>query len=415
MRLIQASGRILLKIYDSGFLRKAYLLVGMVWAIPIGIIIRLISPFLKIRTGSLLSQYIGHYAGDTEIYICERSLNINVPSGKYVDLWFHANRVISNTQLEKMWRQKLTILPRFILAPIHKFNSLVPDGNKYIAKSTFHDRDVRNILDIQPPSLFFSEDEIVLGRETLLQMGVPDGQPFVCLLIREEAYHNTMQFTNYRNADVKNFIPALEKLTELGFYIVRMGKKVTSKLEINNTQIIDYAASPYRTDFMDIYLGAFCNFVISTSSGWDMVASNLFRRPILYTNMVPVSLMMTWTSRHTFLFKRHWSIQKKRYLTLSEIFDIIDKDYSSISPKFEERGVLLIENTALEIEKAVLELVGELEKEERLRNRLFSTKQLKFWEQFEANVIKHNLTRYHGKMKSKVSESFIESAPEFLL
>ena len=165
---------------------------------------------------------------------------------------------------------------------------------------------------------------------------------------------------------------------------------------------------------MDIYLGAYCNFVISTSSGWDMVASTLFRRPILYTNMVPISQIMTWTSRHTFILKRHWSIQEKRYLTLTEIFDVIDRDHSSINPKFAENGVSLIENSVEEIKNAVLEFVSELDADNISENELVNSKQTRFWKIFNANIIKYNLTGYHGKMKAKIPQSFLDTASEFL-
>ena len=405
----------ILQFYNSRFLRKFYLFIGLIWAIPISIIIRIISPIIKIRIGRLLSPFIGHYAGDTEIYLSEKWAKINMTGIRHVDLWFHSNHVIANEQLERMWRKQLIILPRFILAPIHKLNSLLPGGEKYIAKSTFHDRDIKNVLDIHPPTLSFSEKEVKEGQEILLQMGVPTGKPYVCLLIRDQAYHKNMEYTNYRNADIANFIPALEELTKRGFYVIRMGKRVTNKLNFDNNKIIDYAASRYRTDFMDIYLGAYCKFVISTSSGWDMVASTLFRRPILYTNMVPISQIMTWTSRHTFMLKRHWSIQEKRYLTLTEIFDVIDKDHRSINPKFTENGVSLIENSAEELKKAVLELVSELDGSSSIQeNKSVSSKQVRFWEIFNVNIIKHNLTAYHGKMEAKISESFLDTAPEFL-
>ncbi len=413
MQFIQTVKSASTKFYDSGLLRKLYLLIGMLWAIPIAVMTRLITPVLIIRTGSLLCQYIGHYAGDTEVYMSERKAKINTPEGRYIDLWFHANRVICNDQLEKMWRKKLVILPRLLLAPLHKINTKFSASGKYIAKSAFHDRDINNVLDVQPPSLSFSEQDRKRGQEFLLQLGVPEKSPFICLLIRDQAYHKKMEFTNYRNANINNFFPALDELTTRGIYVIRMGKRVTSKLNTPNKMIIDYAGSPYRNDFMDIYLGAYCSFVISTSSGWDMVASTLFRRPVLYTNMVPVSQIMTWTTRNTFMLKRHWSTIKNRYLTLSEIFDVIDKEHKSISPQFLAKGVELVENSPDEIKNAVIELADQLAIWGEQKNDNDSKQEI-FWKIFKENIIKYGLTRYHGNMQAKISGSFLDAAPEFL-
>ena len=50
-----------------------------------------------------------------------------------------------------------------------------------------------------------------------------------------------MDYHNYRDMDIKDFIPSVNELTEKGYFALRMGKKVQAKLEIDNVKFIDYA------------------------------------------------------------------------------------------------------------------------------------------------------------------------------
>ena len=44
--------------------------------LPVIFIVRIIRPFILIRFGTLCSSRIGHYAANTEIYLCERDAGL---------------------------------------------------------------------------------------------------------------------------------------------------------------------------------------------------------------------------------------------------------------------------------------------------------------------------------------------------
>ena len=102
-------------------------------SVPLIIIIRLIKPWYLIRWKELNSSRIGHFATNTELYCCERDAGINTPSQNYIDL-FYLGKIVSNRQLEKMWRRSLIILPRWLLLPLFRvnrfFNIFVPDPKR---------------------------------------------------------------------------------------------------------------------------------------------------------------------------------------------------------------------------------------------------------------------------------------------
>ena len=119
--------------------------------------------------GELTSSRIGHFSINVELYCCEQEAGINVPSQKYLDL-FYLKKIICNRQLEKMWRRQLLILPNWLLFPLSKVNIFL---NKFIFGGNYHmigfnditaictnsDRDVHNLIEKFQPHISFTEEE----------------------------------------------------------------------------------------------------------------------------------------------------------------------------------------------------------------------------------------------------------------
>ena len=97
----------------------------LVIAIPAVVVIRLIRPWLLVRWGSLITWRLGHFAADTELYLCERDAGIDRPPKRYVDLFFIA-KPICNQQLAEMWRRVLRIWPIWLRTPMNLANRLIP-------------------------------------------------------------------------------------------------------------------------------------------------------------------------------------------------------------------------------------------------------------------------------------------------
>jgi len=72
--------------------------------IPVVISLRIIRPWLLVRLGLCKSGRIGHFAANTELYLCERDAGINVQRQRYLDV-FYMTWVISNQQLAIMWKR----------------------------------------------------------------------------------------------------------------------------------------------------------------------------------------------------------------------------------------------------------------------------------------------------------------------
>ena len=232
------------------------------------------------------SERIGHFAINTELYLCELDNNINKPQGPYLDLWYH-NWPISNRQLKLMWNRLLYVGPRFFVTPLDRIISLSNNSAHRIASTLFEDRDVQHFLDNTPPHLNFLPKEEQRGEAGLRAMGIPKGAQFVVLIVRDSAYLDrrlpwrSWSYHDYRDSDVQNYILAAEELVARGYYVIRMGALVKEAMNVDHAMIIDYATNGMRSDFMDIYLGAKCKFCISNGTGYDSIP-HIFRRPIVF-------------------------------------------------------------------------------------------------------------------------------------
>jgi hypothetical protein len=270
--------------------------------IPLGfvlaLVIRAISPWLLVRVKVMMSERVGHLAGNTEIYLCARDARMNEPGVRHVDLWYH-NWPISNRQLARMWQRQLHIWPAWLLKPVDRMNRVLPGAVKHqIGANAEMDRDVFNLLERFPPHLKFTADEEARGQAGLRDLGIPAGVPFVCLNVRDSSYlersvpWKDWGYHSYRNSRIDNYVTAAQELAGQGYYVVRMGSLVKEPLPVADPRIIDYATNGRRSDFMDVYLSARAAFFISTGTGLDAIAM-VFRRPYLFVNCVPVEHVHT--------------------------------------------------------------------------------------------------------------------------
>jgi len=388
-------------------------------AVPAVLVIRLISPWLLVRWVCLYSHRIGHFAANTELYLCEQDAGINVPKQSHVDLFYMNYGPSCNQQLAIMWKRLLRVWPTWILAPISRVNQFMRGGMiPEIGDNAHMDRDVHNLLDRFPPHLEFTPEEEACGETGLNAMGIPRGTPFVCLDVRDSAYMDALlpsedwTYHNYRDSDIQNYILAAEELADRGYFVIRMGAKVRETMKTTHSRVIDYATNGMRSEFMDIYLGAKCEFCISTGSGYGGVPY-IFRRPIVYTNYVPLGYFLTFRTQFLGITKHYYAAAENRELALSEIFTH-NVGLGLGTSYYESKGIQLIENTLEEIRDVVIEMAERLngnwqphEDDEALQRR--------FWEIFPTDAVDAYQGRpLHGEICARFGAHFLRNNREWL-
>lgn len=373
---------------------------GLLAVIPV-LFVRLIRPLLWIRFGVLTSQRIGHFAFDVEMYLCEREVGLQ--NKKAWDI-FGYDGFICNGQWKKMCERVLHVSQ--FSKYCFRINRLLPGGEAHririLANDRHSSRDVHGLIQRTKQHVTFTEEEERRGLLSLRELGVPVGADFICFHARDSSYLKTIypqwdySYHDHRDGNVHNFVLAAENLASRGIYSLRMGAVVSEKINSNNPKIIDYS-SLGRTDFMDIYLSSHCRFFLASCSGIDTVAQ-VFRRPVVYTNLIPLEYAPSWDSRNLLIPKKLWLSRDHRYLSFREIFERGLARGTSLL-QYRECGIEVVENTADEIADVAMEM------EDRLNGTFRSTEedeelQARFWALF-----KHS--QLHGHILARVGTSFL--------
>lgn len=401
------------------FAAKLYKALFLVFpALVVVLVIRCLRPLVLVRLGTLISSRLGHFAGNTELYLCERDAGINVPRGSYFDV-FVIPDAVCNEQLLKMWKRAIYIWPGRIMATVAWINRLIPGSAVHMVVAARNDRDIHNLLDRYSPHLSFTDEEEAMGVAGLRSLGIPAGAKFVCLIVRDSSYlrsnmpQGNWNYHNYRDCNIRNFVPAAEAVAKKGYFVIRMGANVETPLQSSDPRIIDYAFSELRSDFLDIYLGAKCAFCITTGCGWDAVPGCLFRKPIVWTNTVPVGYLSTWAHKDIMTTKRHICVDDNKELTLRQIFES-SAAFTPTASQYENEGVYLVENSPQELRDLVLEMVERIEgtwtdaaEDERL--------QQEFWRIYRACAVDQWKDRpIHGELRARFGAKYLRDNRNWL-
>ena len=339
--------------------RRAFAAVLTLLTLPLQVIafilMRSLRPFVLVRVGWINTPRIGHMMANMDMGLLALSLENH--SGRELIFWVPQQEFVCNRFLLKMIKREVNYLPRWSWLIVNKLNNSIA-GSKVHDIELVSDRDNKNYIDNYPAQFKFTEKEILLGQKCLSLYGLPKDSPFVCLNVRDSSYLSTeyptndWSYHNHRDSSIGTYLRAAEELTKRGYFVFRMGAVTREKLVTDNPMIFDYSNNGMRTEFMDIYLGANCEFAISTSSGWDCVPY-FFRRPLLFVNAIGMDLPCS--KKTIYLMKSRISVITHKKLTLRESFEkkvgFVDHDKD-----LESAGVKLIDNTSEQILNATIEM-----------------------------------------------------------
>jgi len=385
-----------------------FLTIGL---IPVVVILRLIQPLVIVRIGYLDARRMGHFAVDVGTYLSERQLLSG--NTKILDFLFLHGKP-ANTYLSSIVEDK-AIVGRFVRL-LWYANRLVPFG----MRQTLHPAIVRTksrtttgLFYQSRPNIHFSIKEVKFAVEFLEGHGISP-EKYVCLNARDSAYldlkypEGSWEYHDYRNVDVSQYIDAVQYLTGLGYGVVRMGRAVNDKIDIDDPLVFDYATSDKQSDFLDVWLMANCKFCISNGTGLDSVA-DIFNVPTLMTDFIPVSHLHTWQFCVTSPKKLFWEDRTENaMLTLSEM---LNHRYVRSSDYRESR--IRIENlSASEIVESVKEIEG-LVSGNSGRDGIHDSHQDEFWKIFSSTV---HYSRLHGfrHPANRISQTTLDQDPRWL-
>jgi putative glycosyltransferase (TIGR04372 family) len=203
------------------------------------------------------------------------------------------------------------------------------------------------------PLLTLSDAQLSRGRDALNRMGIPSDAWFVALHVREPGYRaEDVTVEQENNADINTYRPSLERIADHGGWVIRMGD--TTMKHFDGRNVIDYAHSEFKSDWMDVFLCGACRFFLGTTSGLSMIPHS-FGVPIVSTNVWPM-MCRPLSDRDLFIFKPYLSIESEAILSLAEVterrLDLIHN-----WERLRLQGVVARPNTADEITDVVMEML----------------------------------------------------------
>ena len=241
-----------------------------------------------------------------------------------------------------------------------------------------HNDIFRENFDNNPVKSFLPFDDVTENDLLLKEMGISTDDWYICFMSRDSAYYKNVKCINMdennalhdtRNSDINNCLKAAEYITNLGGFALRMGQEVEKKLSTNNSKIVDYS-NKFRTDKADVLVTAKSKFVLSSSCGYSDLsymglgiptAIHNFFHVTRYWHLFDLSALSNdqeveyFCSKMLLYPKQYYSIDKKRLLTISEIFQLSTKDLF-YGNDFENLNIELIENS----EDEILDLAKEM-------------------------------------------------------
>lgn len=310
---------------------------------------------------------IGHLGQSPDYHVKSQMLGW-IPNYKTVLL--APPSMIANPALLDLWKKYICVItdPEQIraLRPLAKilqkpgWLGKLPDGTtSMIQVANSH---VQREWDRQgrPSLLSLNDDQKKRGWDVMEKMGVPRSAWYVILQVRQPGYKPEGKgdvFDRSRNANPMDYLKAVQAITDMGGWVIRTGEATMTPLP-TMPQVVDYAHSPYKNDWMDVFLFSQARFLLGGSSGITPVFQAL-HVPAAATDFPPtfINLANSWD---LFTPKLLYSRREKRLLTFKEIASppFVFAEWLEV---FEEHDIDFVNNTPEEVFQLALEMLERLD------------------------------------------------------
>ena len=254
------------------------------------LVMKLIQPIVRFQLCVVGFHRYGHLALEPEIFLAEQEIlkDTKAAPKRVVNIWSLGPKTKqSNRFLAKKWKDELLVLPSWFVGSLQRVGFVFPFLKLEEPKLSITGS--LNGLDKTDSHVSLSAEEMEEGRKRLIEIGINPDEPYVCLIVRDGGHYKSkgdIESAGYEllNFDINDFAGVAEVLIESGYQVIRMGSGSERPFTSKPDGVVDYALSKNRSEFLDVYLAATCEFAVSTQTGPDSVCM-LFRRPVLYVDV----------------------------------------------------------------------------------------------------------------------------------
>jgi putative glycosyltransferase (TIGR04372 family) len=335
-------------------------------ALLVLIVLRILRPVVRVELCIVAFHRFGHLALEPEIYLGELEIRSAQRDGRRFPItvqWWSLGpkKRQANRYLATKWKQVIRVLPSWWIDALHSVGAKI--SALRLTEPHMSIRGSLNSLDRTNAQLELTDTEIAEGMSQLRAIGIDPDKPYACLVVRDGGYYASLgekesDGYSFLNFDISTFEQAALSLVQRGYQVVRMGAGSEKPFGVNHPGIVDYANSPNRSEFLDVFIAATCNFTVSTQTGPDAVCL-AFRRPVCYIDVTRFSQFFLGTKLAWWNPAELWQGGKR--LTLSnilnsEIFWIKDPN------DFIKHGLLQVRSDAEKIDQLVAGFTDSFEK-----------------------------------------------------
>jgi putative glycosyltransferase (TIGR04372 family) len=212
----------------------------------------------------------------------------------------------------------------------------------------------RRYVELPPKLIGRAED---MCRKNRLDLS----RPIVVLHARSHGYHK-LQVQSFRNVEITNYVPAVRRLIDQGYAVVRIGDKDMASIRNEVPDVIELPTLKHYDPSLDPFFLSQCRFMISCQSGPCSLARAL-GKPNLVVNAVYHHTMLPEVNE-LFAFKQYRDVSGKP-MGLEELLSrrcqLFDR-----SSHFTDAGITLEDCTADEILAATEEMLAGLDEPNRV-------------------------------------------------
>jgi len=315
-----------------------------------------------IRFPGLALEFIGHQAPEPELFYKEGILGLRK---KYrFEVLLAPPAKVANQHLMTYWEAFFPVIrdPGLCAAlePLARRPQMCLPRKHYIEAldQTAAFPRIHELWGNRPPLLKLTEADRAFGWDILRRWGLKDGDWFACVHCREGGFDKNTRCHSFRNAQVENFLPAIQEITARGGWVVRLGDASMTPLP-KMPRVVDYALSPDKSARMDVFLCAGSRFLLGSSSGPAMLCS-VFGVPCGITNNAPMGVTLLYAPPDIGIPKLVRSQRAGRILTFPEVLGAPVSNFR-FAEQYEQEGYEVIENTPDDIRWLARELLERAE------------------------------------------------------
>lgn len=306
-------------------------------------------------------QSLGHCAMETDLFIKMGILGWREPFEGILLV----DGPVANPCLLNYWKRYIKVVedPALVrdLKPLCKWLQSdtyyinMPDGQVAVSQEAMPAVQIEWERQGRAPLLKLDHDHAYRGKAVLKAIGIPPDAWFVCMHARESGFHNdaNSQTGYFRNVDINSYRLAIDLIRSMGGWVVRMGESSVKPLPAMDG-VFDYACSPHKSDWMDVFLSASCLFFLGSTSGL-MNLPSVFGVPCALTNWTALFSLPCFP-HDLFITKRFWNKAENRFIPWNEM---ARPPYSeAMDDELRTMGLQMIDNTPEEIADLAKEMLN---------------------------------------------------------